>query len=261
MNLWIERSIEISNAPGYLDSLLNIYPAPSGSPRQISKTTEEEIRKLFQEGDLKKLLYELLKLPKFPLEDPYIPCLRRFPELLEKNPETEKRICARLLTLDIEDLLNLVKQPKRPSRQMGNAFKNWLRSLGYPFVEEEEFCKREAVMFLEGGDRKLKEFTTQLLAITELKRGVDFILKIGKKLLIGEAKFITDFGGSQTNQLREALDVATLKGDNYMGIAVLDGIVWLGDNPYLKQIKQIDGIALSALLLEDFINWQSSLFF
>jgi len=78
-------------------------------------------------------------------------------------------------------------------------------------------------------------------------------LRIGKNFILGEAKFITDFGGSQNNQLREALEVASLKGENFSGIAVLDGVVWLGDNSYLRQIEQFGGVALSALLLKDFI--------
>jgi len=89
-------------------------------------------------------------------------------------------------------------------------------------------------------------------------------LRIGKNFILGEAKFITDFGGSQNNQLGEALEVASLKGENFSGIAVLDGVVWLGDNSYLRQIEQFGGVALSALLLKDFIleekdKWRNTL--
>lgn len=91
--------------------------------------------------------------------------------------------------------------------------------------------------------------------IRNLRKGIDFILKIKNKFILGEAKFLTDYGGTQNNQFNDAIRVAKISRGNVMGIAVLDGIVWFESNQYMhRTIKSFEGIALSALLLEEFIN-------
>jgi len=110
---------------------------------------------------------------------------------------------------------------------------------------------------LEGSDIKLEKFANNNLGIKNLKKGIDFILKTKNKFILGEAKFLTDYGGTQNNQFRNAMNVAKIKKDNIIGIAVIDGIVWFKSNAYMhRTIKSFNGVALSALLLEEFIKEQ-----
>ena len=82
-------------------------------------------------------------------------------------------------------------------------------------------------------------------------------MKIKDKFVLGEAKFLTDYGGTQNNQFRDAISVAGVNKNNAVGIAVIDGIVWFESNAYMhRTIKSLDGIAFSALLLEKFIKEQ-----
>jgi len=110
---------------------------------------------------------------------------------------------------------------------------------------------------LEGSDEELKKFAEKELGIKNLEKGIDFLLKIKENFFLGEAKFLTDYGGSQNNQFRDALRVAEIKKHNIIGIAVLDGIVWFESKAKMyKTIKEFEGFALSALLLKEFIEEQ-----
>jgi len=255
MNKWIQKSIKLANSQGYLDRLFEIYPIETGDPRQIPETLKKEIQKAFRDKNKVELIKKLLKLPKFPLDDPYIASIRRYPFLLQKNPETIERITRKLFSMDVETILDLGSSPKSPSRQLGHSFKRWLRTLNYPFLNKDEFINYEGVAFLVGSDKKLKQFTVEELGVRELRKGIDFVLKTKNKFILGEAKFLTDYGGTQNNQFRDAISVAKIKRGKIVGIAVLDGIVWFESNAYMhRTVKSIDGIALSALLLEKFIK-------
>ncbi len=91
-----------------------------------------------------------------------------------------------------------------------------------------------------------------------MKRRPDFILKIRQKYYIGEAKFLTHYGGSQNNQFDGAIETAKIETRNAKGIALLDGIVWFESKAYIhRKIIEFNGLALSALLLRDFIKEKS----
>jgi len=255
MNKWIQKSIKLANSQGYLDKLFEIYPIETGDPRQIPKMLKEEIQKAFKDKNKIELIKKLLELPKFPIDDPYIASIRRHPFLLQKNPETIERITRRLFSMDVETILDLGSSPKSPSRQLGHSFKRWLRTLNYPFLNKDEFVNYKGVAFLEGSDKRLKQFAVEKLGVKKLKKGIDFVLKTKNRFILGEAKFLTDYGGTQNNQFRDATSVARIKRGKIIGIAVLDGIVWFESNAYMhRTIKSIDGIALSALLLKKFIR-------
>jgi hypothetical protein len=254
MNKWVKKSIELAHSKGYLDKLFEIYPVEFGEPRMIPNDIKNEIQKAFEEENKIKLIEELLKLDKFPINHPYVPSLKRHRFLLLQNPQTVERISKILFSLGFDKILELSSQPKSPSRQLGYSFKQWLRNQRYSFLEESEFKKCSDIAFLEGSDEKLKKFAKVELKIS-LTKGVDFILKIKNKFFLGEAKFLTDYGGTQDNQFREAIKIAKIKKNNIIGIAVLDGIVWFKSNCKMHQtIKSFEGVALSALLLKEFIK-------
>lgn len=72
---------------------------------------------------------------------------------------------------------------------------------------------------------------------------------------MGEAKFLTDYGGTQNNQFREAINITKIKKEKIIGIAILDGIIWFESNSYMhKTVKTLKGLTFSALLLEEFIK-------
>ncbi len=257
MNKWIQKNIQLANSRGYLDKLFKIYPIELGDIRGVPVNIKNEIQKAFRTKNKIDLIRELLRLPKFPIDDPYIASLRRHPFLLSKNPKTIERISGKLFSMGIDTVLELAGKPKSPSRQLGHSFKKWLRTLDYLFLGEDKFKEYDGVAFLEGSDKKLKKFAVEELDIRKLEKGIDFILKIKNKFVLGEAKFLTDYGGTQNNQFRDTISVVRINKNNVIGIGVIDGIVWFESNAYMhRTIKSLNSVALSALLLEEFIQEQ-----
>jgi len=255
MNKWVEKSIKLANSKSYLDNLFEVYPVVFNLDRNISDELRTNTQTAFERKNKKELIKELLKFPKFPIDDPYVASIRRHPHLLDKNPETIKRIGSRLLSIGMENIMKLATKPKSSSRQFGNAFQNWLSSSEYPILPPEKFKKYNEASFLRGSDNELKKFAKNVLKIRKLDRRPDFILKTKNKFILGEAKFLTDFGGTQNNQFDNALKITKIKGKNYESIAVLDSIVWFESNNYMnKKIKKFKNNALSALLLKEFIK-------
>lgn len=70
---------------------------------------------------------------------------------------------------------------------------------------------------------------------------------------IGEAKFITNTGGSQDNQIHKSINVARVKHSRVVGISILDGYIWL-QKEKIKMYENGDICILSALCLEEFLN-------
>jgi len=255
MNEWIEKSIKLANSEGYLDKLFQIYPIEVGEIRDIPEEVMLEIKKAFAIKDSLRLIKALLKLPKFPIDHPYISILRNHPYLIEKNKKAIEKIVERVLSMDVYTIFLLASRPKSPSRQLGYSFKKWLKNIGYPFLKDNEFIKSSGVFFLEGTEKDLFSFATDRLKLEKLRRRPDFILKINNIYFVGEAKFLTDYGGSQNNQFDGAIEMAELKSENVIGIAILDGIIWFESKSYMhRKIKTLEGLALSALLLKEFIE-------
>lgn len=255
MNKWVKKSIGLANSKGYLDKIFEVYPIEIGDIRGVNEKLITNLKKALKKKNKKDLIKVLLRFPKFPIDDPYIASLRRHPFLLERNPRTIKRIGERLLSIKMNTILKLATKPKSPSRQLGNSFENWIHTINYPFLEEEKFKNYKKIAFLKGSSTRLKQFVIKELGIKRLTRGPDFILKANDKFIIGEAKFLTDYGGTQNNQFDGAIKMARIKDPQVIGLAVLDGIVWFRSNAYMHRIvKKLKGTALTALLLERFIK-------
>lgn len=255
MNEWVEKSIKIANSKGYLDRLFQIYPIEVGGVRDIPEEVISKIKRAFITKEPIQIIKSLLKLPKFPIDHPYISIIRNHPYLIEKNKKAIEKIVERLLSMDVYTIFLLASRPKSPSRQLGYSFKKWLKKIGYPFLGKGELLRCADVAFLEASENELFSFATEDLMLKSLRRRPDFILKIGNKYFIGEAKFLTDYGGSQNNQFDGAIETAEVKSENISGIAVLDGILWFESRAYMhRKIKSFEGFALSALLLKEFIE-------
>lgn len=258
-NEWIKRSYNITNAGHYLDKLSEIYQVNLNPERSVSDASIKMIKEVFDKESNSDLVRKLLTLERFPIDDPYVSIMRASPSLIDENPETVERIGKNLRNLGYEKLVALTKQPMSASRQMGNAFKGWLKRSGYPFLNYDEFhnYSDENVVFLSGSDKVLKKYVTSELKVKlgDTKKGLDIVFRKGIKYCFGEAKFITASGGTQTNQLDIALDVADLnKKDGVFSVAILDGVVWFNSS-YLEKIRsRSDKNIITGLLLKEFLE-------
>ena len=254
MNKWIKKSIEIANAPGYLDKLSKVYVMNVNPERPLDSDTEKFIQKAFKDRDTKKLIELLLEADIFPVKDSYIGFIRAKEDALAQNPETVKRIGERLYGLGLDRLIQEATRPKETNRQLGSAFRSWLPSLGYSILAEDEFTKAKGIAFLEGGDKVLKDYAAKHLGC-RLTKGIDVLFKKDNTYVIGEAKFLTTPGGEQDRGFDDASKFIKSKSGKARRIALIDGYIWLKRNKglYNKIVKSNLDI-FSALLLKEFIE-------
>lgn len=254
MNKWIKKSIEIANAPGYLDKLSKIYVMNVNPERPLEDGVEKAIRKAFGERNTKVLIELLLEADVFPVKDSYIGFIRAKEEAIEQNPITIKRIGERLYSLGIDKLLQDATRPKETNRQLGSAFRSWLPSLGYKMLDEDEFSEAKGVAFLDGSDKCLKDYAAEHLGC-KLTKGIDVLFRKDDIYVIGEAKFLTTPGGEQNGGFADASKLIKSKSGRAKRIALIDGYIWLKSNKGIyDKIVRNDLDIFSALLLKEFIE-------
>lgn len=136
-------------------------------------------------------------------------------------------------------------------------FKNWLKnkSLGICPVDINEFTSNNNDAILEGSDKIMMDFAHKNLNYKHNK-GLDFVARFNGKYVIGEAKFLTDFGGHQNAQFADA--ITTIKTPNVKAekIAILDGVLYIkGNNKMYKSITETykDYNIMSALVLRNYL--------
>lgn len=249
MNKWVKKSIKLANSRGYLDKLMDIYPANMNLARIIGADKIKEIERAFKKKDHKKLITVLLSLERFPIDNPYIGFFRKDRKSLDRNPKAVKQIGQNLLKMGFSEILVGASRAKVSSRQMGQMFRKWLYGLGYPVLSKNKFLNYKKIAILSGGDRSLKEFAREEFGYSGQK-GLDLVLKIGNKFFIGEVKFITLGGGTQDKSFREAISFVGQQEKKVSRIALLDGVVWLVSEKTLKGKKK-PNLYESVLKLKD----------
>lgn len=257
MNYWTELSIEYANQRSYLDDLFQVYPTIPEGIRSIEEDAWNDVVKAFEKRDNITLLKSLLKLDLFPIKDSYVAYLKRDKTAIERNPTTVARLCGRLYEMGLNTIYTHCSEPKETNRQIGPFFKRWIRkkSLGIEPVKIDKFLNTKENAILDASDVEMTSFAYERLNYKHNK-GLDFIGRFNGKYVIGEAKFLTDFGGHQNAQFNDA--IATIKAKNVKAvkIAILDGVLYIkGKNKMYKEITsrlKNDNI-MSALVLREFL--------
>lgn len=260
MNKWVKKSVDTAYAPGYLDKLANIYPATPTLRKPLPNHIRESIKTLYSQNEVEKILSLLLNLTThpFPIEHPYVSLLRAQPKLINQNPEVVMKIGEILLSLGADGIIRGSERPPDLNRQMGPAFKNWLKNhfsqRGFVFLSAGAFEAYQGKAFLNASDTGISEYANTKLGC-RITRGRDFLVKVRDKFAIGEARFLSTVGGSQNRDVRETVSFAKDKVGNIIKVAVMDGMVWF-DKGMLTVIQSLedDEPGLSALLLEDFLD-------
>ncbi len=259
-NWWVERSIELANEPGYLDKLARIYFVEEPRDREVPSELLRVIKEDYDSGRDAALVEDLLKLDKFPVEDPHATLLkhlfRRSPSAIEENPQTGRRIADRIRVLDWIQLEGAIRAPKVPNRQMGRRFSDWLETLGYDFLNDNELSSAEEIAFLSGSDEARKRYAKRHFGYSA-QRGLDLVAKCGSRYIVGEAKFLADHGGNQNNNFNSAMNLVnnqeSLSGA--AAVAILDGVVWLGGRSQMYEaVVSTSHDVMSALLFEEYLE-------
>lgn len=261
MNRWTQQSIDFANQRNYLDELFKVYPTIPEGLRDIDKGLWAEVEKRFKQRDNKRLVCSLLSLKLFPIKDSYVAYLRRDPGAIRRNPETVNRIAGRLHDMGLSKIYERCSEPKETNRQIGPMFREWIRrgTLGVPVLPLNQFIKHTNNCLLDAHDAEMMAFAQQYLDY-DGEKGLDFVGKFGGHHVVGEAKFLTDFGGHQNAQFEDAKNL--LKNDSIRAtkIAILDGILYIpGANKrgnkmyrYLTTHRKEYNI-MSSLVLREFL--------
>jgi len=257
MNKWIEMSIDYANQRSYLDDLFQVYPTIPEGIRDINPETWGAVEKAFKAQDNDALLSELLRLDLFPIKDSYIAYFRRDKSAIARNPRTVNRLCGRLYEMGLDKIYERCAEPKETNRQIGPMFRDWLKrkSLGITPVSLDAFLADDNDAILDAGDSRLMDFARERLNYNRDK-GLDFLARFNKKYVIGEAKFLTDFGGHQDGQFEDAIETVANSRAKAVKVAILDGVLYIrGNNKMHKAITEIysDLNIMSALVLREFL--------
>ena len=272
MNLWTKRSIELANQSDYLDQLFKVYPLSANEKRELSKDVVEQIRNALEKRDsaaLINLLLDQLKADKdgenhpFPIKYSYVSYLKNDRSAIERNPKTVNRIASYLYEMGLDGILEKTSAPKEANRQMGPLFKNYIdqKTLGLEvFKDEVEFINYVGDAIFNCSDTQGEMFAKNYLGYTRDK-GLDFIARMNNTYVIGETKFLTDFGGHQNAQLNDAIDTLNTPLSsttfNVKKIAIVDGVCYIkSSNKMYKQITSYpdDTVIISAVLLREFLG-------
>ncbi|GAB3194791.1 hypothetical protein ABID22_000105 [Pontibacter aydingkolensis] len=255
-NPWVDKSIKLAGADGYLDNLLAIYPMNPETEREIADAKVKKLKTLFDKKDSEGLITELLSLPLFPLKDSYVAYLKRCKPSIKRNPATINRLAQRLYIMGFDAMMAECSKPKETNRQIGPMFRNWLNTQTWVQMLDEHgvLASTTGIVGLQGSDAALLAFAETHLNY-KIEKGLDFILKKDNTYVIGESKFLTDFGGHQNAQFNDAYNlVDNAKAIKAVSIAVLDGVVWIeANNKMHKKVKDSSYGIMSALLLGDFV--------
>ncbi|MBI4726950.1 restriction endonuclease [candidate division TA06 bacterium] len=257
MNRWTELSIEYASQRNYLDDLYKVYPIIPEGIRDINKDSWDAVEKAFQNRNNTELIKRLLDLELFPIKDSYVAYLKRDPSSIARNPATVNRLCGRLYDIGINALFDKCSEPKETNRQMGQKFKEWLskKTLGVDLLPYDEFLESKGNALLDASDNGSKNFAKEHLSYTR-EKGLDFVARFNGRYVIGEAKFLTDFGSHQDAQFADGISTLKAKRVKAIKIAIMDGVLYIqGDNKmhrFLKKNKEGYNI-MSALVLREFL--------
>ncbi|MCF7521308.1 restriction endonuclease [Neisseria sp. ZJ106] len=261
-NLWTQKSIDLANQKDYLDQLFRVYPMSVNLRREVSADTQHNIQNALNSKNHKELIRILLKQEVFPIKDSYVAYLKRDKTAIDRNPATVARLGGMLLEMGFEEIINKTSIPKETNRQIGPLFKRWVDSgiLGAPITDQADvFMASAENMIFNASDAAMKHFAEEHLGYNHNK-GLDFIARFNHQYIIGEAKFLSDFGGHQNAQFADAVSTmqSKLKPSKHHVhiIAILDGVLYIpGKHKLFEAISAFKPTetVLSAILLRDYL--------
>jgi hypothetical protein len=257
MNYWTDLSVVYASQRSYLDDLFQLYPTIPEGIRDVDTVKWQRIEDTFQARSCDALIRELLALPLFPIKDSYVAYLKRDSSAIDRNPKTIARLCGRLYEMGLPKLYERCTEPKETNRQIGPLFRRWLESgaLGLVPVSGAEMLATTGNAVLAGWDAELKTFAISHLGYGRDK-GLDFIGRFNGKYVIGEAKFLTDFGGHQNAQFADAMATLADTTTTAVKIAILDGVLYIpGNNKMFRDVTTTYAHLniMSGLVLREFL--------
>ena len=278
MNKWLKKSLDLASKGNYYDQLHSVYKIATeeNKGRDIKEETWANVEKYFNDKDDINLIKSIFALKKwdvkkekwvsnggkFPFKTSYIRYFYRAQssdkEFFNRNPKTVKIISDRLYKLGLNGIKDGVSAGAETNQQQGPAFLNFLKSIDFENyhiekLEYDSFKSSDSNAILIASDSIIGKFAREHCGYTG-EKGLDFVARINKKYIIGEAKFISDNGGNQDKSLLDARN--TLSNSDSDVIFILDGVCFNKSKNNLFKTVSVelkDENILSALFLKEFI--------
>lgn len=136
-------------------------------------------------------------------------------------------------------------------------FRNWLRkkSLGLTPVDIGTFKSTHTDAILDASDHAMMEYAKDVFTYNHPK-GLDFMARFNGTYIIGEAKFLTDFGGHQNAQFNDAMGLIQAAPEGVVAVAIIDGVPYINNhNKMRRSLAYADPSfnIMSALVLREFL--------
>lgn len=257
MNPWLELSLEFANQKNYLDELFRVYPLVPDQTRNLDSNIWDAVTRAFEEKNHEQLIKHLLDLELFPIKDSYVSYLRRDPSAIARNPKTIRRLCGRLYEMGLLEIERRCREPKETNRQIGPMFRYWVQkgALGVLPLDWKRFHKSRQDSVMIGSDAEFKDYAAQYLGY-EHDKGLDLICRFNGKIVVGEAKFLTDWGGNQNNQLGVVEKFLETDLGGAVKVGIVDGVPYIPSNNKMHKLlteKLAKHNVMSALVLREFL--------
>jgi len=157
--------------------------------------------------------------------------------------------------MGLDKIYERCSEPKETNRQIGPLFRRWLNSgaLGVTPVSLSRFLASQDNAILDAGDAEMMRFAQDHLGYVHPK-GLDFVGRFNRKYVVGEAKFLTDFGGHQNAQFNDAISV--IDSDiRAVKVAILDGVLYIrsSNKMHVSITESSNRNIMSALVLRNFL--------
>ena len=89
-----------------------------------------------------------------------------------------------------------------------------------------------------------------------MDKGLDLVARFNKKYIIGEAKFLTDFGGHQNAQFNDGVAPLALPNLKAIPISIFDGVLYIKSRNKMHRLITTDlkdENIMSSLVLREFL--------
>lgn len=264
MNIWTRKSVNLANQKNYLDLLFKVYPLSVNERRELNQDQWKNVELAFEHKEKAQLIKRLCDLEIFPIKDSYVAYLKRDRTAIDRNPNTVDRLSGMLYEMGLKEIYENCTQPKETNRQIGPLFKNWIDKgcLGAKVCKSvADFVLSKGNAILNVGDTEMMNFAKEQFGYNRNK-GLDFIARFNGIYVIGEAKFLSDFGGHQDDQFEDAISTVhteltggLCKGATVKKIAILDGVLYIKSRNKMHKYLEThpEDIILSSLVLRDYL--------
>lgn len=130
--------------------------------------------------------------------------------------------------MGLDEIVKLSTAAKETNRQIGPLFNNWLKrkTLGVDLLAPDAFLASTENAVLAGSDRQLKDFAHEHLNY-QGEKGLDLVARFNNQYVVGEAKFLTDFGGHQNAQFEDAKHLLRDSTVQAVKVGILDGVLYI----------------------------------